>query len=1126
MDNSNSTIVSLQRKTPPYRVFSTWEIHYACNYHCSYCHAPKPWHKDVPAAVYLTVKELMKAWEDIYKRYGSWYILISGGEPSAYPNFLKLITNLSQIHFVELCTNLSWDVIPFIDNINPKMVKVGTSFHPEFADLNVFIDKVKLLKEKGFNADVNFVPHPTLLSRLSEYKDRFGEAGIQFKLQPFIGDYEKRRYPQGYTENEKKYFEIFEDECNINTLDFKTTEKSNTTQGQLCRMGQNYSFIHPDGEVHRCCKDKTISLGNIFKGTFALLEEPVSCNAQECNCNRCMLVGKEDFWSRNWHSPDLEEKISIQASRIALIQPPVWGIYSPPMALAQIASCLKRDSFEVFIFDLNIELYGRRIPAYDTAWAIEQSAFWANKNNVQRFFQDNHEFIKSYINNILEKSPGLIGFSVNVCSFPATLELARLIKQKNPNIKVIVGGPMFYMPTDYLAVLNDGSVDIIILGEGEETFSNVAALLRNGFSLDNCQGIVFKKSGKIIKTEKRQPIKELNGLPFLDLKEFPWNKYDPPGHIGKHISLMTSRGCVLNCVYCGPKAYWQGFRYMSGKRIYEEVVCHLANMPDIKHIDFLDLEFNGNINALNEFCDLMITGFTDSNIIWHANIIIRPEMDRELLFKMKKAGCQHLSIGIESGSQRVLGLMRKNYRIDDAQKVLQYAYEAGIKITTNFMFGFPGETEEDFQLTLEFIRRNACVVGTVYPSRTCCTIEPFSYLAEHMDEFKIIPNPNDNLYWELSNGNNNYPERLRRCDEFCRVASELGISVGSGLQTSVEANRWYSLGYYYDSKKDLVRALAYFKRYLKRDSKNTSINYKVQEICSKLEIPYLNNSDLLVGRYQSNNTISFNWDISWICNYRCPYCWFFGLWPELKSRNRIFCVNELTIAWSSIYKKYGAVKISITGGEPFLYPGFTEIIKELTVFHKVEIISNLSVDIQGFLKEINSEDIIINPSFHPLFADFDTLLERVRMLKDRDIMQCVSLIAWPPQIPLIPYYADKFAELDVSLSVQSFFGEYLGQRYPDSYTEKEKDIISQQIGERGGKKFQTEPLSHKGKLCAAGQRYGVIHPDGNVLRCGGMASNDVSSVGNLFDAKFTLFDQPSPCTFEICPCNEWALLLL
>lgn len=289
--------------TPPLKVFFTWEITYECNYRCTYCHAPKPSNPQTRKTKSPGLKKWIEIWERIHEDYGECEMVISGGEPFIYPDFMELMIHLSRIHIIEFCTNLFFDVEKIVKNIDPKRVRVGTSFHPEFVELEFFIKKINFLKDNGFETWVNFVPWPTFFPQIKDIKNVLQQNGIKIVLQPFIGQYEGRQYPQGYTEEEKKYLGIFNDEANIKTVDFKTTDKSNR-KSKLCRMGENYAFIHPDGEVERCCKDHSINLGNIIDGTFKLLDEPMPCQATECNCWRCMLVETEPEWVKYWGRPD------------------------------------------------------------------------------------------------------------------------------------------------------------------------------------------------------------------------------------------------------------------------------------------------------------------------------------------------------------------------------------------------------------------------------------------------------------------------------------------------------------------------------------------------------------------------------------------------------------------------------------------------------------------------------------------------------------------------------------------------------------------------------------------------------------------------------------------------------
>ncbi len=297
MNNSSHLIM---RKTAPYKVFFTWEITYLCNYKCTYCHAPKHGRPNIPNTIYPGLQAWKDAWNRMSIDYGECEIVVSGGEPFFYPDFMELAIYITQKHIIEFTTNLSWDVSKFTDSgIPPKRARFGTSFHPEYVSLEDFIKKVNILRSAGFETWANFVPWPPFFSRLAEFQQAFEKEGIKLVLQPFLGEYEGKRYPQGYTDEEKKSLGIFTDESNKKSVDFKTTAES-LKKGKLCRMGENYAFIHADGNTDRCCKDKTVKLGNVITGTFRLLDEPQPCRSDECNCWRCMMVEKEPEWVKYW----------------------------------------------------------------------------------------------------------------------------------------------------------------------------------------------------------------------------------------------------------------------------------------------------------------------------------------------------------------------------------------------------------------------------------------------------------------------------------------------------------------------------------------------------------------------------------------------------------------------------------------------------------------------------------------------------------------------------------------------------------------------------------------------------------------------------------------------------------
>jgi len=277
--------------------------------------------------------------------------------------------------------------------------------------------------------------------------------------------------------------------------------------------------------------------------------------------------------------------------------------------------------------------------------------------------------------------------------------------------------------------------------------------------------------------------------------------------------------------------------------------------------------------------------------------------------------------------------------------------------------------------------------------------------------------------------------------------------------------------------------------------------------------------------------VRFSWNIIIDCNFKCSYCWFNKKWDEYKNRNIIKTPDELEKVWERIFKLYGKVKIDVLGGEPFLYPNFIEVLNRVSKYHILNVTSNLSFDVHDFIEKVQKDRFYKNMgfafTFHPFYIDFETFLKKIEILKD--FFKCrfdVIYLAWPPYTKDIPYYKKIFEERGFGFRVLTFWGKYQGKEYPMSYTEEEKKNIGLGLGERSGEKFQTEPFSPYGKLCNAGHTYGVIMPDGEVIRCGGLGGHNSKYIGNIFRDDFRLWDAPRKCTDKFCPCNEWAEFLV
>ena len=253
-----------------------WNLLYECNYRCPHCFFEGKWEEYGKRTVYKSVKEWMSIWKRVYDKYGRASIVITGGEPFEYPDFINLVKELSNIHWpLNVSSNSSGNLKEFAEKTDPSRVSVTLSFQPGFNKLEDVIAKVKLLKGKGFASDyINLCMYPKYLKDFEGYIKTAEKAGEVIKVIPFCGVYNGKTYPDGYSREEKKMLGID-----------GTWEKNVNTKGLLCAAGSKSALIFPDGKVARCGQiGERHVIGNIFEENFSLMENAEQCDAQMCPC--------------------------------------------------------------------------------------------------------------------------------------------------------------------------------------------------------------------------------------------------------------------------------------------------------------------------------------------------------------------------------------------------------------------------------------------------------------------------------------------------------------------------------------------------------------------------------------------------------------------------------------------------------------------------------------------------------------------------------------------------------------------------------------------------------------------------------------------------------------------------
>ena len=347
---------------------------------------------------------------------------------------------------------------------------------------------------------------------------------------------------------------------------------------------------------------------------------------------------------------------------------------SPPLGICYISSYLISKGYNVSLLDLDVELY----------YLLKTTGSY-NILDIAHLIRQQHVDI--------------IGISCfNSARHKQAHELARLSKAMGST--VVMGGN--YPTNSPERVLKDKSVDYVVLGEGEHKFYELLQALEEGIGLEEISGIGYRET--IRQRSGIDYIKNLDILPFPDYANLDIEKYYKIGMSqsingnNRFFTLFTSRGCPNKCIYCGAH---NTFGYKNRLRSVDNVIREVDWLIDNYGAEEILIQ-DDNFTADRVRSDEILDKLAERKIHWSIpNGLEVNSIDRSFLEKAKASGCTDLSIAVESGSPKVLKMINKKMDLERAKETIRSMRELGIYSKVFFMVGFPGETKEDIQLTLD-----------------------------------------------------------------------------------------------------------------------------------------------------------------------------------------------------------------------------------------------------------------------------------------------------------------------------------------------------------------------------------------------------------------------------------------
>ncbi len=388
---------------------------------------------------------------------------------------------------------------------------------------------------------------------------------------------------------------------------------------------------------------------------------------------------------------------NILSNNTALTIMPLFWPNLPPVSLAYLKGYLEKNDIIVKTLDYNNYFFKLAGADLKKEWAKSSNISLETKiwDLIRREFAKDYELmLKELI------SYDAVGFSCYKSNFNFTLQVAGYLKKEKPGIKIVFGGPeitrQYFILKDDLCRKFKNEADFIIAGEGEKP---LLRYLKNPFTVE--EAAIFEGE------------EDPNNLSVPIYDDFNPNDYPKKNAV----ALLFSRGCIKKCAFCSERLLYKKYRSYPTWLLIDTI----RNFKDkgIEYFIFQDSLINGDLRLLQDLCLEIINNF--GSIKWEAQIAIRPDMPENLFEKIKKSGCYHLFVGLESGSDRTLRYMKKGYTSKEAIDFFTKLKSNKLSFGVSMIMGFPGESKEDYYESLEFVIKNKDLISKIEQ------VNPFLY---------------------------------------------------------------------------------------------------------------------------------------------------------------------------------------------------------------------------------------------------------------------------------------------------------------------------------------------------------------------------------------------------------------
>ncbi|MEN6422441.1 MAG: radical SAM protein [Smithella sp.] len=485
--------------------------------------------------------------------------------------------------------------------------------------------------------------------------------------------------------------------------------------------------------------------------------------------------------------------------RIAVIAPPypLEEMPSPPLGVTYVAAAFEAAGAEVKIFDYIVSAY--------------------SKENLEKQ-------LKSF-------KPDAVGATSVTMNFYDARQILFDVKNYNPEIITMMGGPHVSFTAEE-TLKQYPEIDLIVIGEGEDTIAELTPVIRQKDKWHNIRGIAYRNENEIVMTGKRDFITDIDRIPLPARRLLPISRYRA---LGFPVSLITGRGCPYSCIFClGRKMVGSKVRKRNPHLVLDEIeqIIHYG----FDRINIADDLFTTDKERVKEIC----TGIKERSLKFPWSAFARVDtVSQEVFDLMAEAGCDSVSFGVETGNPEMLKRIKKGIKLEQVYAAVKMCQQAGMIAHASFIIGLPGETRDTLQETEKFAKSTRALYGyhflAPFPGTTVrekiqdYDLEILTDNWNRYDANDAIVKTSSLLPQEMREFGASYDEEMK--DDWNKTLRRYQEEKGSLEDKMQVEGHWRMKLTYQILKNDIIEKCGFIEPALFRGSKDSTL----QELCRRIK---------------------------------------------------------------------------------------------------------------------------------------------------------------------------------------------------------------------------------------------------------------------------------------------------